>query len=137
MARRASAPRRTPGDTGPLVLDSSCWLEFLTDTPRADLFAKALEAPERLVVPVITVYEVMKKLTRELGQEVSAWAVAMMRRSEVVDVDLPLCLAAATNGLPLADSLIYATAQARGATLWTQDAHFGGLPGVRHFPKTA
>ena len=37
--------------------------------------------------------------------------------------------------LPLADSIIYATAQAHGATLWTQDAHFDGLPGVRYTPK--
>ncbi|RYF66983.1 MAG: type II toxin-antitoxin system VapC family toxin, partial [Comamonadaceae bacterium] len=32
--------------------------------------------------------------------------------------------------------LIYATAQSRHATLWTQDAHFDGLPGVKYFPKS-
>jgi predicted nucleic acid-binding protein len=37
-------------------------------------------------------------------------------------------------GLPLADSLIYATAQSGGATLWTQDEHFSGLAGVKYFP---
>ncbi len=58
-----------------------------------------------------------------------------MQRSLVVDVDLALVLSAAANGLPLADSLIYATALAYGATLWTQDAHFEGLHGVRYFPK--
>ncbi len=127
---------RQAADTGLLVLDSSCWLEFLMDTPRADLFAAAVEAPERLVVPVITIYEVFKKLVREAGQEIGAYAVALMRRGDVADLDLQLSVNAAVNGLPLADSLIYATAQARSATLWTQDAHFDGLPGVRYFAKT-
>jgi predicted nucleic acid-binding protein len=61
--------------------------------------------------------------------------LSLMQRGRVVPVDLPLALAAAVNGLPLADSLIYATAQLHGAELWTQDSHFEGLAGVRYFPK--
>lgn len=119
-----------------LVLDSSCWLEYLADTPRADLFAPAVEAPERLVVPVLTVYEVVKKLMRESGEEAATAALALMQQSEVVEIGLPLAMDAALNGLPLADSLIYATARHHDAELWTQDAHFEGLPGVRYFPKS-
>jgi predicted nucleic acid-binding protein len=118
-----------------LVLDSSCWLEYLADTPRADLFAPAVEAPERLVVPVLTVYEVVKKLMRESGEEAATAALALMQQSEVVEIGLPLAMDAAVNGLPLADSLIYATARHHDAELWTQDAHFEGLAGVRYFPK--
>jgi len=118
-----------------LVLDSSCWLEYLADTPRADLFAPAVEAPERLVVPVLTVYEVVKKLMRESGDEAATAALALMQQSEVVEIGLPLAMDAALNGLPLANSLIYATARHHDAELWTQDAHFEGLAGVRHFPK--
>jgi toxin FitB len=118
-----------------LVLDSSCWLEYLADTPRADLFAPAVEAPERLVVPVLTVYEVVKKLMRESGDEAATAALALMQQSEVVEIDMPLAMDAAVNGLPLADSLIYATARHHDAELWTQDAHFEGLAGVRYFPK--
>jgi predicted nucleic acid-binding protein len=118
-----------------LVLDSSCWLEYLADTPRADLFAPAVEAPERLVVPVLTVYEVVKKLMRESGEEAATAALALMQQSEVVEISLPLAMDAALNGLPLADSLIYATARHHDAELWTQDAHFEGLAGVRYFPK--
>jgi toxin FitB len=118
-----------------LVLDSSCWLEYLADTPRADLFAPAVEAPERLVVPVLTVYEVVKKLMRESGEEAATAALALMQQSEVVEIGLPLAMDAALNGLPLADSLIYATARHHDAELWTQDAHFEGLVGVRYFPK--
>jgi predicted nucleic acid-binding protein len=118
-----------------LVLDSSCWLEYLADTPRADLFAPAVEAPERLVVPVLTVYEVVKKLMRESGDEAATAALALMQQSEVVEIGLPLAMDAALNGLPLANSLIYATARHHDAELWTQDAHFEGLVGVRYFPK--
>jgi predicted nucleic acid-binding protein len=37
--------------------------------------------------------------------------------------------------LPFADSIIYATAQKYGAVLWTQDADFKGLEGVKFYPK--
>jgi predicted nucleic acid-binding protein len=57
----------------------------------------------------------------------------------VISLTAPLALSAARLGvehrLPLADSVIYATAVARGAQLWTQDADFAELPGVRYLPK--
>ena len=117
------------------VLDSSCWLEFFADTRRADLYAELLEQPERLIVPVITVFEVVKKLAREAGDEVASAALSLMQRGHIVPVDLSLALQAAVFGLPLADSQIYATAQRHDAELWTQDAHFEGLAGVRYFAK--
>lgn len=121
----------------PLVLDSSCWLEVFADTERADLFIAALEVPEALVVPVLTIYEVTKKLHRDVGEEAAVAALSLMQRGTVVPVDLHLALDAAVNGLPMADSLIYATARAHGAELWTQDGHFEGLDGVRLFAKAA
>jgi len=133
-ARRGSKPAVAPG---PRVLDSSCWMEFFADTDRADLFAPAIDAIESLIVPVISIYEVVKKLAREAGNETAGAALALMQRGRVVEVDLPLALDAAVNGLPIADSLIYATARRHGAELWTQDAHFEGLPAVRYFGKPA
>lgn len=119
----------------PVVLDSSCWLEFFADTDRADLYADAIEHAQDLVVPVLTVYEVAKKLARDVGDDVAAAALSLMQRGQVIPIDLPLALEAAVNGLPLADSLIYATARHHGAELWTQHSHFEGLPGVRYFAK--
>ena len=118
-----------------VVLDSSCWLEFLMDTPRADLFAEQLNVPNDLRVPVITVYEVVKKIRRELGEDIASKAMVLMQRSPVIDIDLSIATKALLNGLPMADSLIYATAQSIGATLWTQDQHFAGLPDVKYFEK--
>lgn len=96
----------------------------------------ATEAVERLVVPVLTVYEVRRKLQREAGEEVATAALSLMLRGRVVDIAPPLALDAALNGLPRADSLIYETARQQGATFWTQDSHFDGLAGVRVFPKS-
>lgn len=110
-------------------------MEYFADTSRADLFARAIAEPERLVVPVLTIYEVVKKLAREAGDEVAAAALSLMQRGLVVEIDLGLALEAAVNGLPMADSLIYATTRRHGAVLWTQDAHFDGLPGVNYFRK--
>ena len=118
-----------------LTLDSSCWVEYLRDTPRAELFASAAENPEQLIVPIVTIYEVTKKLHREISPKVAAYAEALMCRGRVIDLDLALCRAAISTTLPWADSLIYVTAQAHGATLWTQDAHFEGLAGVNYFSK--
>jgi toxin FitB len=131
MVRAAKVAASTP-----VVLDSSCWLEFLMDTPRATLFADVLEDADALLVPVITVYEVIKKIVRELGDDIASSSLVLMQRSTIVNADLALATQAMRNALPLADSLIYATAQMYGATLWTQDQHFEGLPGVRYFQKS-
>jgi predicted nucleic acid-binding protein len=144
VSSAAKTPQRRPRRVAvarpvvrPVVLDSSCWLEYLADTSRADLFAAPLRQVEQLVVPVLTVYEVVRKLAREAGEDVATQALALMQRGQVVAVDLPLALEAVATGLPLADSLLYATARRHGAELWTQDAHFEGLPEVRYFAKTA
>lgn len=129
----ARTPAKVP--IGPLVLDSSCWLEVFSATDRAKLYQPAAAEPSLLIVPVVTLYEVYKTLRRIRDTSIASRAAAYMQQGEVVELDAALCLSAADNGLPFADSLIYATALARGAALWTQDAHFDGLPGVNYFPK--
>ena len=86
-------------------------------------------------MPVLTVYEVFKKFLRERGEGDALQAVSAMRSGQVIDLDVSLSLDAGRLALPLADSLIYATAQRYAATLWTQDEDFEGLPGVRYFPR--
>jgi predicted nucleic acid-binding protein len=117
------------------AVDSSGWLEYFADTRRARLFAAAIEDTDRLIVPVITIFEVFKKMLKERGENDALQAVSAMRSGRVVDLDLPLALDAGRLSLPLADSLIYATAQRHDALLWTQDEDFDGLPGVRYFAK--
>ena len=121
------------------VVDSSAWLEYFGDGPNASEFAQAIEAPEELVVPTLTVLEVFKR-TCQIADEASALdAIAVMLQGEVVDLNSALSLDAARisldTGLAMADSIILATARSRGAVLWTQDAHFEGLSGVEFRPK--
>lgn len=117
------------------VVDSSAWLEYFADSPRARLFAKAIEDARHLIVPVVTLYEVFKKVRRDRGEDEALQVVAAMLHGTVVDVDVPLALEAGHLHLPMADSLIYATAVRHEATLWTQDADFEGLPGVKYFAR--
>ena len=123
----------------PNVVDSSAWLAYLADEPTAADFAAAIEDPRRLVVPVVCLLEVFKVVVRQRGEGDALHAVALMQQGEVVDLDGALALSAARLGvehqLPLADSIVYATAQAVGGVIWTQDDDFEGLPDVQYFPK--
>jgi predicted nucleic acid-binding protein len=121
--------------TGRNVVDSSGWLEYLADSEQAVHFEQALQDTENLIVPVITIYEVFKKVLRERGEGDALLVASQMQSGTVIDLDPTLALEAARHPLPLADSLIYATAMSHGATLWTQDEHFQNLPNVRYFPK--
>ena len=123
------------------VVDSSGWLEYFADGTNAENFAPAIRDADALVVPSITVFEVFKRVRQQRDSEAALRAVTQMRRGRLVDLDADLAIAAADLssglGLPLADSVILATAKAEGATLWTQDADFEGLPDVEFFPHHA
>ena len=117
------------------VVDSSGWLEYLTGGMQAARFADAIEDSKRLIVPAIVLYEVFKKVLRERGEQAALQIAGAMHAGKVVPVDAELALDAARYPMPLADSLIYATAQRHGATVWTQDDDFKDLPGVKYFAK--
>ena len=117
------------------VVDSSAWLEYLVNTDRASLFVKPIERTRDLIVPVLVIYELFKKVLRERGEQPALEVYGLLSQGNVIDVDAGLATDAARLPLPLADSIIYATAQRYGATLWTQDEHFEGLPRVTYFPR--
>jgi predicted nucleic acid-binding protein len=121
------------------VVDSSAWIEYVTDGPNADFFAPAIEEPEQLIVPSITILEVFRWVLRERGESDALQTAALMSQGEVVDLDATLAMLSARLGLqhrlPLADSVVLATAHAFDATLWTQDADFDGVPGVQFRAK--
>ena len=117
------------------VVDSSGWLEFFADGPNAPFFAAAIEDLTGLIVPTISIYEVYKRVLQQRGQRDAMDAVAAMQQGHVVDLDVGIAVSAATislaEQLPLADSVILASARAHAATLWTQDADFEKVAGVR------
>jgi toxin FitB len=121
------------------VVDSSGWLEYLADGENAGFFSTALEAQADLVVPSLSIYEVFKRILQQASEDQALQAVAAMQQGLVVDLSASLSLAAAKisidHHLPLADSVILATARAHQATLWTQDADLEGLSDVRYVEK--
>jgi predicted nucleic acid-binding protein len=121
------------------VVDSSGWLEYFADGTNAGFFADAIEDTEHLIVPVITIYEVFKRILQQRSEDDALIAVATMSQGIVVELDASVSMVAAKMShelkLPTADSIILATAQANGATLWTQDADLEGKEGVRYQSK--
>jgi predicted nucleic acid-binding protein len=121
------------------VVDSSAWLEYFADGPNASAFARAIESPAALLVPTLSLFEVFKRVCQQVGEEEGLKKIALMEQGRVVDLDRVTSLEAARislqHGIALADSVILATARRYKATLWTQDADFAGLEGVRYFVK--
>jgi len=123
------------------VVDSSGWLEYFADGPNADFFAPAVEGTSELVVPSISVYEVFKRILQQRSESEALQAIAVMLRGRVVDLDVQMALAAARVSLhyriPMADSIILATARTHDAMLWAQDEHFEHIAGVQYIAKQA
>jgi predicted nucleic acid-binding protein len=117
------------------LVDSSGWLEYLADSGNAEFFAPIVEDTENLIVSTVNLYEVFKRVLRQRGQDVALQAISLMQQGRIIDVTADLALTAARLSaelkLPMADSLILATARAHDAILWTQDSDFQGLDDVR------
>lgn len=121
------------------VVDTSGWLEYFAGSPAARHFAAAIENTDELLVPSIVLYEVFKKITLAFDENKAFAAVAQLKQGRLVDVDEAVALYAGKvsieKKLPMADALIYAISLLNHATLYTQDAHFKGLPQVRYYAK--
>lgn len=117
------------------LLDSSVWIEYFVDEPRAEL-VEAYLTDANLFVPTVVVYEVYKFLRREVSEEWAKRAVARMRKAQIIPLDESLAMEAADaslqHRLPFADAVVYATARRLGARIVTSDCHFRGLPGVEY-----
>lgn len=121
------------------VVDSSGWLEYFADAANAEFFSPAIENTKDLIVPSISLLEVFKHVLRQRGEQQAFESIECMLQGTVVELTIELSLNAAKLGvqykIPLADSIILATALAQDATVWTQDADFKGLPQVKYIHK--
>lgn len=121
------------------VVDSSAWLEYLADAPGADYFSAPLEDTHNLIVPTICIYEVFKAVLRQRGEDAALETVALMKQGTTINLTDDLALQAAKISheykIPMADSIILATARAHEAVLWTQDKDFKDIENVKYFPK--
>jgi predicted nucleic acid-binding protein len=118
------------------VVDSSGWLEYYAAGDNASFFAAAIENTQELVVPTLSLDEVFKRVAQQRTENEALQAVAVMQQGRVAELDSKIAINAARlslkHRLPLADSVILATAREYEATLWTQDAHFEGIAGVKY-----
>ena len=121
------------------LVDSSGWLEYFADAPNADFFAVPIEAVNNLIVPTLCISEVFKRIYQQRGENSALQAVALMNQGQMIDLDVSIALNAAKLGLdfklPLADSIILATARAKNAVIWTQDSDFKGMENVKYIPS--
>jgi predicted nucleic acid-binding protein len=119
------------------LVDSCGWLEYLADGPLAERYAPAIEAVDTLLVPTICLLEVFKRVLQQRQEDAALQVAAVMHQGLVVALSPDIALQAARIGhelkLPLADSVLVATARTYQAVIWTQDAHFKDLKGVRYF----
>ncbi len=118
-----------------ILVDSSGWIQYLTDGPLAEAYAEYL-ASDELLVPTIVLYEVCKFVQREVSAEQAVAVAARLKEQQVVPLDEFLALEAVDvslrHGLAMADAIVYATARGLGATLVTSDADFRELAGVKY-----
>ncbi|MDH3566684.1 MAG: type II toxin-antitoxin system VapC family toxin [Desulfobacteraceae bacterium] len=121
------------------IVDSSGWLAFFADEPNAKHFLLPLKDSASLVVPAVTIYEVFKVVLRESSENKALQAAVAMQKGKVIDLTAKLAIDASKlslqHGLPMADSIILASAQVFNATIWTQDSDFKNISGVNYFPK--
>jgi len=121
------------------IVDSSGWLAYFADEPHAKHFHKPLNEPSSLVVPTITLYEVFKVVLRETTENEALQAIAAMQKGKTVDLTPSLAIAASKlsfeHSLPMADSIILATARDYEAVVWTLDSDFKNFKGVKYFSQ--
>ena len=121
------------------VVDSSGWLEYFSGGENADFFAKTIEATSELVVPTLSIYEVFQRVLQQRSEGDALKAIAAMQQGRVIDLTAAIALSAARISrdleLPMADSIMMASARAYDAEFWTQDSDFERVPGVRYVAK--
>ena len=122
------------------LVDSSGWLEYLSDGKNAKFFAHVIENTDELVVSVINIYEIYKKVLLEKDENTAIQVVGLMQQAKVVDVTPSIAIQAAKFSyeykIPMADSIIYTTARMNDSIVWTQDIDFKDLDGVRYSKRT-
>jgi predicted nucleic acid-binding protein len=122
------------------IVDSSGWLEYFSGGPNSEHFSSPLQDPSSLIVPVITIYEVFKVVLRETGEQKALQSIAAMQKGTIAGLTASIAMSAAKfslqHNLPMADSIIMATAKVYKCTVWTQNSDFENLPDVHFFPTS-
>ncbi len=118
------------------IVDSSGWLEYFAAGSNADFFREPIEDISNLIVPTISLYEVFKRVLQQRGESEALRAVAYMQSGRILDLTSTIALHAAKlsddEKIPMADSIMLASARETDSILWTQHSDFEGIRGVRY-----
>jgi predicted nucleic acid-binding protein len=121
------------------IVDASGWIEFFLAGTNGPKFKPVIENTSELLVSSVNMYEVHRVLSRKLPIELRDMCLEVMRRAPVIELNDERAIAASElslkHGLAMADAAMYAIALEHKAVLWTQDADYQGLKGVKYFPK--
>lgn len=121
------------------VVDTSGWLEFFSGGENAHVFANPIRRSTELIIPTICIYEISKVVLRESDEDHLLQILAALQKGTIVELTPALASSAAKvslkHKLPMADSIVYATARAHRAHVWTQDSDFKELPDVTYIAK--
>ncbi|MBV6421563.1 MAG: hypothetical protein DAHOPDDO_02838 [Ignavibacteriaceae bacterium] len=121
------------------LVDSSAWMEYFADGKNAKHFAPMIQDLKNLVESIINVSEVYKKISQHRDENSAIQAIAVMQQAEVLEITSQIAIEGSKisiqNKIPMADSLIIASARSVGAKIWTQDYNFKGIDNVLFFKK--
>ncbi len=102
-------------------------------------FCPVIENTIELIVSTINIYEIYRKLLTEKDENIANQIIGVIIQAKVIDISTSIAIQAAqlsfTKKLPMADCLIYVTARQNDAILWTQNADFKNLDGVKYIKK--
>src|SRR3990167_7160169 len=121
------------------LVDTCCWIEWLTNGKLINSFSPYLAKPEELIIPTLLQHELYKWVAREKNTTMALEVIGITETGTVVPLDTSLALYAADiskeYGLAMADAIIYATSRYHDVLLVTSDKHFKSLPHVKFFEK--
>lgn len=113
-------------------------VEYFGAGVNASFFAPVIENTPELIVPSVSIYEVTKRILLQSNESNALRAAATMAQGIIIDLNMPIAISAAKisikHKIPMADSIILATARAYNATLWTQDVDLK-VDGVQYIEK--
>ncbi len=109
---------------------------YSNDVEQIKRLKQEAKSTREKLVSVLTIHELHHISLKRSGKEVANMrSHAIFKEFSVVEVDYMIAVRSAelrgTHKIPMADSLIAATAQVHGCTLVSDDPHFRGIQNLR------
>lgn len=122
-----------------IVLDSSVWIEILSKGNLEKICLRELKKAKKVIVPTLVIFEIYRKIVKDVSEDQGLLAVALISQYEVFDLTKDVALTAADislqHKLPMADSIVLACARQTSSKLITLDNDFAGIEGVKILRK--